>query len=79
MDINHQIVNRVEWEPEHDKPGLMRAIDEIVSGPIDSFHIERMSDGLYWMALNKGDVRQVIVISAVSSRGKIIARTESDS
>jgi hypothetical protein len=74
----HPFVTRVEPEPEHDKPNLLPAIDELVTGPLDSFHIERMTDDTYWMALNKGDIRQVIVISSVSGRAKIVARTEAD-
>lgn len=63
----HAFVTRVNPEPENDKPGLMDAIDELVTGPLDSFHIERMTDGQYWMALYKGDQRQVIVITAKGS------------
>jgi len=73
----HDFITRVEWEPENDKPDANPAIDEIVSGPIDSFHIERMSDGIYWMVLCKGDKRQVITIGA-NGRCKIVARTEAD-
>jgi hypothetical protein len=74
----HPFVTRVEPEPAHDKPGLMPAIDELVTGPLDSFHIERMADDIYWMALYKDDVRQVLVISSLSGRAKIVARTEAD-
>lgn len=63
-------------EPENDKPGLMHAFDEIITGPVDSVHIERMTDGSYWMCIYKGDEGQRIMISAVSSRAKIVARTE---
>lgn len=77
MDIDPDIVKAVQWEPENDKPGLMRAFDEIVTGPLDSVHIERMSDGTYWMALYKnGEDRQVVVISANNPRAQIVARTE---
>jgi hypothetical protein len=72
----HKFIEGVAWEPENDKPGLMAAFDELVSTKVDSVHIERMDDGCYWMSLNKGDKRQVIVISAVNSRAKIVARTE---
>ena len=71
-------VTRVNPEPENDKPGLMKAIDEVVTGPLDSFHIERMDDGTYWMALSKGENRQVIVISSATLRAKVVARTEAD-
>lgn len=63
-------------EPEHDKPELMHAFDEIVTGPVDMVHIERMTDGSYWMCIYKGDEGQRIMISAVNPRAKIIARTE---
>lgn len=77
FDIDPDIVRRVKWEPENDKPGLMKAFDEIVTGPLDSVHIERMADGIYWMAFYKnGEDRQVVVISATNPRGKIVARTE---
>lgn len=75
-DINPNIVERVEWEPENDEPRKMRAFDEIVTGPVDSIHIERMDDGLYWMGIYKGDERQVVVIGAKNLRAKVIARTE---
>lgn len=77
VDI-HSFVTRVNPEPENDKPGLMDAIDEIVTGPLDSFHIERMDDSTYWVALYRGDECQVIVISSANGRAKIVARTESD-
>lgn len=71
-------VKRIEREPENDKPGLMKAFDEIVTGPVDAIHIERMDDGLYWMAIYKGDESQRIVIGSASGRGKVVARTERD-
>ena len=66
------------WEPENDKQGLMAAIDELVSGPLDSFHIERMDDGCYAIELCKGEATQRIIISANNPRAKIVARTEAD-
>lgn len=63
-------------EPENDRPGMMFAFDEIVTGPVDSVHLERMSDNSYWMCIYKGDEGQRIMISSTSSRGKIVARTE---
>ena len=78
MTETHDFITRVEWEPENDKPGFNPAIDEIVTGPLDSFHIERMDDGCYWMALCKEDKRQIIVISAVNKRCKIIACTDAE-
>lgn len=71
-------VTRVEPEPHHDKPGLMEAFDEIVTGPVDSIHIERMSDDCYWMCIYKGEEAQRIIISTKSGRGLIVARTELD-
>ena len=59
--------------PENDRPGMMFAFDEIVTGPVDSVHIERMSDNSYWMCIYKGDEGQRIMISSTSSRGKIVA------
>ncbi len=73
--MNHSFIERVEYEPENDKPHLKPAFDELLSGPVDSVHIERMDDGCYWMALNKGDKRQIVTFG---SRGKIIARTEGE-
>lgn len=78
MPDTHDFVTRINPEPENDAPGLKIAIDEIVTGSLDGFHIERLDDGTYWIALEKGDKRQIIVISAVSRRGKIVARTEAD-
>lgn len=69
-------VTRVAPEPQNDKPGLMDAFDEIVTGPVDSIHIERMSDDHYWMLITKGDQRQRVTFSTASGRGKVIARTE---
>jgi hypothetical protein len=63
-------------EPEHDRPGLMHAFDEIVTGPVDSVHIERMSDGSYWMCIYKGEEGQRIIISTNSDRWLIVARAE---
>lgn len=74
----HDFIEGAAWEPENDRPGLMCAIDELVSGPIDSFHIERMDDGLYSIELCKGDQTQRIVIAAVNPRAKIVARTEAE-
>lgn len=71
-------VERIDPEPEHDSPQLMRAFNEIVTGPIDYVHIERMSDDLYWMVLTKGDQSQRIVIGSASGKAKVIARTEID-
>jgi hypothetical protein len=69
---------RVELEPENDKPGFMKAFDEIVTGPLDSVHIERMSDDLYWMSLEKDGRRQIVVIGSASGKAKVIGRSEAD-
>lgn len=71
-------ITRIEPEPHHDKPNLMRAFDEFVTGPVDSVHMERMSDDLYWMVITKGDQRQRFVIGSANGRSKVIARTETD-
>jgi hypothetical protein len=71
-------VIRHEPEPEYDRPGLMHAFDEIVTGPVDSIHIERLSDGCYWMCIYKGEEGQRIMISTDSGRGLIVARAEID-
>ena len=52
----HDFITRIEWEPQRGEG----AFDEIVTGPVDSVHIERMGTGQYWMALYQGDKRQVI-------------------
>ena len=77
MDLHPEIVTRVKWEPENDKAGLMRAVDEIVTGPLTSLHLERMSDGSYWIGLCNGEAHQVIFISSLRD-AKIVARTQSD-
>ena len=74
----HSFVTRIEPEPENDRPGWMRAFDEIVTGPLDYVHIERMDDGCYWMVLVKGEDEQRIIIASATGRAKIIARTEAD-
>lgn len=78
MPKQAKFVTRIEYEPENDKPGdgLMPAFDEIVTGPVDSVHIERMRDNSYWIGIYKGEQRQCVWLS---SRGKLIARTENDS
>lgn len=73
-----EFVTRIAPEPENDRAGLMRAFDEIVTGPVDYVYIERMSDDLYWMVIGKGDEAQRIVIGSASRRAKVVARTELD-
>jgi hypothetical protein len=69
-------VTRIDPEPHHDRPGFMDAFNEIVTGPVDQVHIERMSDDLYWMLITKGDQSQRIVFGSASGKAKVIARTE---
>jgi hypothetical protein len=77
MPDQHSWVDRIEWEPEHDRGNFMRAMDEIVVTNPDFIHIERMNDGEYWMAICKGDQRQIVVFH--TARGsKIFARTEAE-
>lgn len=73
-----KFVKRIAPEPENDRPHLMRAFDEIVTGPVDSVHIERMSDSLYWMVICKGKRCQRIIIGSNTDRAKVVARTELD-
>ena len=70
-------VERVEWEPEHDEPNLMHAIDEIVVNNPDYIHVERLNDKTYWMAIVKGNERQIVLFHSPKS-AKIFARTEKD-
>ncbi len=74
----HDFVIRMKPEPDHDGPHLMAAFDEIVIGPNDGIHIERLDDNMYWMAVSKGGKDQRIVISSITGRAKIVARTEAD-
>jgi hypothetical protein len=74
----HDFITRIEPEPENDKPGWMQAFDEIVTGPLDSIHIERMSDDTYWMVLCKGECSQRITFASASGRAKIVGRTEAE-
>jgi hypothetical protein len=73
----HAFITRVEWEPENDRPDMQAAFDEMVTGPVDMVHIERMDEGVYWMAIYKGDERQVVTFH--TARGaKVYARTEKE-
>ena len=71
-------VIRIDPEPENDKPTYMAAFNEIVTGPVDSVHIERLSDDLYWMLIMKDGIGQRIVIGSASGKSKVVARTEID-
>jgi len=69
-------IDRIEWEPDNDKPGQKRAFDEIVASNVD-VHIERMDDGMYWMAISKGSERQFVIFSTARN-AKIYGRTEAE-
>lgn len=72
----HSWIERIEWEPHNDKPDFERAFDEIVVKNPDSIHIERMDDNHYWMAISKGDERQVV--NFFIEYGQLVARTEAE-
>jgi hypothetical protein len=73
-DSNHPQVISFVPEPENDRKGYRPAFDDMyVQGPIDGVHIERMDDNLYWMSINIGEERQIVIFSC---RGKLFARTE---
>jgi hypothetical protein len=69
-------VTRIEPEPGNDRPDQMRAFAVLVTGPIDSVHIERMDGSLYSMVMRKGDEAQRITIGATDGRSKVAGRTE---
>lgn len=64
------IIDRVEPEPEHGDS----AIDELVATGVD-IHIERMSDGTYWLGIEKDGKRQVVTFST-RREALIIAKTD---
>ena len=70
----HLFVKRIEWRHRND--GDQKAFDEIVTGPVDSVHIEQLTDGSYWMAIEKDGKRQIIYFSQFGRR--IVARTEAE-
>lgn len=59
-----------------DRRGLMPTFDEIVTGPVDSVHIEQLSDQLYWMGISKGDERLVVVFGSKNMRAHVVGRFE---
>ncbi len=73
----HPFIERVNWDPEHDKPGLKRAFDEIVAHNVN-IHIEFLDDDLCWMSITDPnghpDDRQIVTFQA-AGRGKLIGRT----
>ena len=67
------------WEArdvQEDKCGFKSLFDEIVTGPVDSVHIEQMSDNLYWMAIYKGDQRLVVTFSTKNGQAHVAGRFE---
>lgn len=76
----HPWIDRVEWEPEYDKPGQQRAFDEIVASNVD-IHIERMSDGCYWMgiypagSMKKVGISDRQVVTFYTRRGALVVGT----
>lgn len=67
------------WEVrdvQHDRNGWMPRFDEVVTGAVDSIHIEQMSDQTYWMAICKGDERLVVVFSSNNLKAHIAGRFE---
>lgn len=66
-------IERVEWEPENGDD----AIDEIVATGVD-IHIERMNDGMYWMAIYKPGRKDRQIVTFWTKRAKLTARTEHD-
>lgn len=66
------IIERVSPEPEHGPD----AIDEIVATGVN-VHLERMSDGAYWLSIERDGQRQTVTLA--TRRGAlIVARTEVD-
>lgn len=63
---------------QRDQPKLMPRFDEIVTGPVDSVHIEQLSDQLFWMAIGKGAERLVVTFSSLNMRAHVAGRFEQD-
>lgn len=69
MDVS-RIVERIAPEPEYGDS----AIDELVAKGVD-IHIERLSNGTYWLGIERDGCCQVVTFS--TKRGAlIIARTD---
>ena len=67
------------WEVrdvQHDRQGWMPRFDEVLTGPVDSIHIEQMSDQTYWMGIYKGDERLVVVFSSQNLKTHVAGRFE---
>lgn len=75
--MNHPFIRRLAPEPEHDRPGFKPAFDELVTGPVDGIHIERLDTGLYWMSITKGGVRQIVTFGT-RRNALLVARTEGE-
>ena len=77
--VQHKTTNGEWWEArdvKHDRSGLKPTFDEIVTGPVDSIHIEQLGDSTYWMGIYKGDERLVVVFSAKNGRAHVAGRFE---
>lgn len=61
---------------QRNRSGLKPTFDEIVTGPVDSIHIEQLSDELYWMAICKGGDRLIVTFSSKNMRSHIAGRFE---
>lgn len=61
---------------EQDKPGYNPIFDEIVTGPVDSIHIERMTEQGYWMSITRGDETIAIWFAAANNRSHVNGRFE---
>lgn len=66
----------VARDVQHDRKGFKPTFDEIVTGPVDSIHIEQLSDELYWMAIYKGDERLVVTFASKNMRSHVAGRFE---
>jgi hypothetical protein len=67
------------WEARdvhEDKPEFKPLFDEILTGPVDSVHIEQMSESHWWMAIYKGDRRLVVTFSSKNHRAHVQGRFE---
>jgi hypothetical protein len=61
---------------QQNRQGLMPIFDEIVTGPVDSIHIEQLSDTSYWMAIEKDGARLIVTFSARNGRAHVAGRFE---
>lgn len=57
-----------------DQSGMKPKFDEIVTGPVDSVHIEQLSDQSYWMGIHRGGERLVVTFSAKNGRAHVAGR-----